>query len=178
MSAGRATRSLWRSQLNIGRLGGRSYDAIGNGSRYVNKRQSVARALIAAAVVTVVWIGLASARIQFSEQLPELDQIFDRSQTLAGLGFALVATFIATLLPKRSLERSLITYGVSATLATVILGQAYWKEVNSFTPGQLAAARQRRLSEIIAAHQAEQMSDDTLPIPRLKAKAAPSDSVE
>jgi hypothetical protein len=47
-------------------------------------------------------------------------------------------------------------------LVTLSLARDYWTERGSFTPAQLAAARQRRLSEIVAEREAEQLSEETL----------------
>lgn len=134
---------------------------------------------IAAGAVTVIWICIAVARLKFSHQLPELDEIFDRSATLSGVWITLGVTLVASSVPKRSVRRSLLTYTISAALVAATLARDYWSERSSFSPAQLAAARKRRVAEILAEREADQMSDDarayflrkSQPIPSASGKA-------
>lgn len=134
------------------------------------------RLWLAAAGVTILWLGIAHAHSSFSDSLPELDRIYYRSGALSTLALPFIVTLVASVWPRRSAKRSLTAYVASFALAVLVLGQSYWRQVRDFPPERLEQARKRRQMEIIYQRQAEHDFEAVTKALQSPADEAPSPS--
>lgn len=127
----------------------------------------------AALCVSVVWCILYARLGAFSEQLPELNRIYNQSAAMATLWFVAGVTTIALIIPGRSFPRTLTVYAVSACLATGSLGMHYWDQTQYFSGKRLDDARRIRWYQAHMQDEAEQLFQDIAAARRVP----PADSI-
>jgi hypothetical protein len=95
--------------------------------------QRDSRFWLAAVAVTAAWVGLTHALTGFSERLPELARIYNRSYALSTLLLPAAATVAASAWRGRSVRRSLGAYAGAMTFASVVVAQHYWQELRYYS---------------------------------------------